>query len=332
MLDRLKSEIDRKVSPVIRGRSSRICIIDPPGHSNVGDSAILLGELEFIAKHFSDAKLSFYDVRNYSPAADQFIDDSSIIVFHGGGNFGDMWPNHHRLRLEILNRFPTKPAVQMPQSIYFDCRETLEATAAAIKAHKDFTLFVRDSRSFELATKVFDCAVHLSPDMAFAMKPIRARSSNVDFFCLLRTDKEAVLDSPGVLETLRQKGSVEISDWLGQSDGLVSWLDQACSWRTKQNPANTAFLRPALMRLRQQYARQRVRYGVGLLSRGATVVTDRLHAHILSCLLTIPNLTFDSADGKISAFFETWTHAFGAAKLIHSPSGLKEIVRYPARA
>jgi Polysaccharide pyruvyl transferase len=52
------------------------------------------------------------------------------------------------------------------------------------------------------------------------------------------------------------------------------------------------------MRLRQQYAMQRLVYGIDLLSKGAIVVTDRLHAHILCCLLNIPHFVFDSLGGK----------------------------------
>src|SRR4051812_17472567 len=45
----LSRKIDTTIVPLIRGKTGHICIIDPPGYSNVGDSAILLGELDFIA-------------------------------------------------------------------------------------------------------------------------------------------------------------------------------------------------------------------------------------------------------------------------------------------
>jgi pyruvyl transferase EpsO len=316
-------EIERTLVPMLRGKSSHICIIDPPGHPNVGDSAILLGELDFISRHFPQARLSFYDVESYSPAADRYIEQATVLLIHGGGNFGDIWPHHHRLRMRVIERFAHKATIQMPQSIHFDSRDELAATAAAIKAHSDLTLLVRDKRSFDLAQSSFECAIRLVPDMAFAMRPIVRHPPDVDYFCLLRTDKEAAVDHVSILDALhRHGGTTESRDWLDEPQTLAARLDRRLGWRTKANPASTASLRPVMTRLRRHHALQRLRYGVKLLSRGRTVVTDRLHAHILSCLLHIPNLTFDSYDGKISAFYETWTHEHPASKLVASPADL----------
>src|SRR5690242_1565412 len=65
----LSRRIEELLLPLIRG-ARRICLIDPPGHPNVGDSMILLGELDFLARYFPSAKLSFFDVDSYSPDAD----------------------------------------------------------------------------------------------------------------------------------------------------------------------------------------------------------------------------------------------------------------------
>jgi pyruvyl transferase EpsO len=48
------------------------------------------------------------------------------------------------------------------------------------------------------------------------------------------------------------------------------------------------------------------------------VVTDRLHAHILCCLLDIPHFVFDSLGGKVSAFHATWTQDNTNTQLITS--------------
>jgi exopolysaccharide biosynthesis predicted pyruvyltransferase EpsI len=323
MHSRLADEIDSIIVPLVNGKSEHICIIDPPGHPNVGDNAILLGELDFIAKNFPNARLSYYDVASHSSAADRFIDEATIIMFHGGGNFGDIWPHHHALRLKIFERFAHKTIVQLPQSIHFDDEAGLRATAAAIKKQQDFTLLVRDLASLEIATNNFACKVLLSPDMAFAMKPMRRSPATVDYLCLFRTDKEAVIDQKLVCAAL-QRGdvSVEVCDWLGQSRNLSIRFEERLKRLTQARPAVTAPLRSMMMRLRQHYARQRLTYGVSLLSKGSTVVTDRLHAHILCCLLDIPHFVFDSYDGKISAFHATWTKEYSDGRLV---SSLKEL-------
>ena len=85
LLNRLNSRIEELFVPLIVNKSQHICIIDPPWYPNVGDSAILLGELSFLKRKFPEAKLSFYDSRNYSSSADVFIEEATILLIHGGG-------------------------------------------------------------------------------------------------------------------------------------------------------------------------------------------------------------------------------------------------------
>jgi pyruvyl transferase EpsO len=66
---------------------------------------------------------------------------------------------------------------------------------------------------------------------------------------------------------------------------------------------------------------ERVLRGCALLSRGKVVVTDRLHAHILSTLLGIPNIILDNNYGKLSSFRDAWTRDH---PLSHSASSVEE--------
>ena len=324
MRDRLNAKIEELLVPFIVNKSEHICIIDPPGHPNVGDSAILLGELNFLKRKFPRAKLSFYDVHSYSPKADSFIEEATLLLLHGGGNFGDIWPHHQDLRMRILERFPHKPIIQLPQSIYFGDEANLKATAAKIKTQSGFTLFVRDLNSLEFARRMFECEVILAPDMAFAMPSIRRKSPTVDCLCLLRTDKEVAIDHEIIMNVLRAANkSFEVCDWITESRHfsrhLVARLDTKLNNLTRRYPALTAPFRSITMRLRQHYATQRLVDGLELLSKGAIVVTDRLHAHILCCLLDIPHFVFDSLGWKISAFHATWTQESHNTRLIMSP-------------
>lgn len=327
----LNARIEQALLPRIDQSTAHICIIDPPGHTNVGDNAILLGELAFLRRHFPTARLSYYDVHNYTPGADRFIDQADMLLIHGGGNFGDIWPNHHALRLLVLERFRNKPILQLPQSIHFDDKKQVAETAAAIERHPRFCLAVRDEPSLAFGRRHFNCEMVLSPDMAFAMPPIVRSPAKLDYFCLLRTDKEAVTSRQAIIDVVSATGrSFVAKDWLGETTNLVTELDRAMARLTRRSPAGAAPIRSSAMWLRQRYAQRRVAYGIRLLSRGKAVVTDRLHAHILCCLLDIPHFFFDSYDGKIAAFHRTWTHAFADGTLVDSPGSLaRELARQP---
>jgi exopolysaccharide biosynthesis predicted pyruvyltransferase EpsI len=324
----LSDQIDEILVPLIAGRGEHICIIDPPNQTNVGDHAIFLGELDFISRHFPRARLSFVEADGYSPQADPLIEEATLLLIHGGGNFGNLWERHHRIRMRILDRFSHKYIVQLPQSIHFGNPESLKVTAEAIQKQSAFTLMVRDQRSCDFARQHFKCDVRLSPDMAFAMRPIAREPATVDVFCLLRTDKEAVVNRLSVFEAVQSiERSCEVGDWLIQSQVFTHGLDKTLTFLTRNAPLAMAPFRSAALSVRRHYARQRVEYGRVLLSRGQTVVTDRLHAHIFCCLLGIPNLIFDSYDGKISAFFKCWTRDRSEASLIQSPQCLGEFLR-----
>jgi pyruvyl transferase EpsO len=44
------------------------------------------------------------------------------------------------------------------------------------------------------------------------------------------------------------------------------------------------------------------------------VVTDRLHGHLLACLARRPNVVLDNVDGKVGAYFDSWSGALGFTK------------------
>ena len=324
------TRIEEILNPLLIRKSEHICIIDPPAHSNVGDSAILLGELDFIARNFPASRISYYDVDNYSPGADRYIEEATILLIHGGGNFGDIWPHHHELRIRILEKFSHKSIIQLPQSIYFSDSGKSKSTADVIGKQQDFTLLVRDQGSFEYANTHFDCNVLLSPDMAFAMNPITRKNPTVEYLCLLRTDKEVVANHQLIVDALNGIGtSVDVHDWLDGPRNSITRLDQLLRKLTRKIPRGTAPWRAAMMGVRKQYAKQRLAYGIDLLSKGATVVTDRLHGHILCCLLDIPHFVFDSYGGKISAFHATWTKDNTETQLITSVDELSLRLEQP---
>ncbi len=73
--------------------------------------------------------------------------------------------------------------------------------------------------------------------------------------------------------------------------------------------------------LYRRLAKNRLNRGVSRLSTGRAVITDRLHAHILSILLGTPNIYLDNSYGKISNFAETWTNDLD---ICHSAQSFEE--------
>ena len=68
-------------------------------------------------------------------------------------------------------------------------------------------------------------------------------------------------------------------------------------------------------------ARRRLAHGYALLAAGRTVVTDRLHGHLLCVLLGIPHVVLDNRYGKNRALFEAWTHDVPFARWAERDAG-----------
>lgn len=275
----------------------RLALVDFPDHSNVGDSAIWLGEMAYLRER---GRLPAY----YSAIAD--FDDEACraatgggpILIHGGGNMGTLWPKHEAFRLHLLERHRGRPIVQMPESIHYADPGAADEMASAIRRHGQFTLLVRDAKSLAFARARFDCRIELCPDAALMLGRQPRGAPRYPVFALQRTDHERA----DAAEEPLPPGTVA-DDWLEEDPAQKRYL--RLSLRLQR-----LFVRdPVAMRaLRQRrLAEWRFRRGLAMLSQGEVVVTDRLHAHILSLLLDIPHVLLDNSYGKVAGFADQWT-------------------------
>ncbi|MCU0906483.1 MAG: polysaccharide pyruvyl transferase family protein [Rhodobacteraceae bacterium] len=277
-------------------------LVDFPAHSNVGDSAIWLGELAALQRVNRRTPSYVCAIRSWRRDIDRHTPQGPILI-HGGGNFGDIWFKHHALRLDLLEHCRDRPIVQLPQSIHFARPEAMDDMARAIARHGKFTLMVRDQTSLELARQRFDCPVLLCPDAAYFLGRLGSHvHPRMPVMSLLRTDRE-VHPTRGDPAALRDLGPVV--DWLSEassrtfadrvSEGIVAPLGLA--------PGSVMQHR---VRMYERLARARVDRGVRMLAAATVVVTDRLHGHILSSLIGRRHVVLDNMYGKIANYIAAW--------------------------
>jgi pyruvyl transferase EpsO len=310
---RLEEVLGRYVGP-----GAPYALLDFPDHSNVGDSAIYAGEVRILTELSGAPPRYVSTFCGFDPARLARACPDGPILFHGGGNFGDLWPAHQEFREKILARYPDRKIVQLPQSIHFQDEANVARCARAIAAHKDFHLLVRDRRGEAFARERFDCPVELSPDSAFALGPLPRRgASDLDVLLLLRTDLEARGDRPG--HPLPPRWAE--ADWLG---------DDSLSRTARAAIRLEALLQGRFGReAREEWkfarlAMRRVERGLKLLSRGRGLITDRLHAHILAILLDVPHVVLDNMYGKITSYLSCWTSEYPAVRVCSTLSEARE--------
>lgn len=307
VLAQLGTHIEQTLEGVL-GDAHAVALLDFPDHDNVGDSAIYLGEIEWLRRR-RIAPVYVCSIANFSADALRRAVPDGPILLHGGGNFGNIWPLHQAFREAVLEAFPDRRIIQFPQTIHFDDVAAQHRAAGKIAAHGDVLLLVRDTRSFDLARDAFKCDVRLCPDMALALgpqrRPIKPRH---DTLMLLRTDKETA--HQGTLPRLPE--GVVACDWLDEPPELRAQARRRSAYSTTLAAPTRAFDRNyQRQRFYQVLAEQRVARGLNILAAGSRVVTDRLHGHILSLLLGIPHTVLDNNYGKVSGFIEAWTKDCG---------------------
>lgn len=314
----LRVQILRRIGDLLPA-GEPYALVDFPNYPNVGDSAIYLGQLECLRALHRPPPRYTCDFRSHDPAVMRSRIGRGPILLTGGGSFGDLWPTGQAFRESILREFRDNPIVQLPQTLYFRERASLEQARRVVNAHSNFTLLVRDARSLELARNEFNVPAFLCPDMAFCLGPLaRPRLPLHDVLWLARGDKESAITVPPY--------TAHRADWSAEQPSPLRDL----SWRLSSathHPLAGKFARAILVRMYEPLARQRLRRGLELLATARVVITDRLHGHVLSMLLGIPHVVVDNSYGKLSAFHEAWTAGVEVVHLANSAEGAWVLAR-----
>jgi pyruvyl transferase EpsO len=304
------ARIHAVVGPLIPN-GAPLALFDFPNQPNVGDSAIWLGEMKYLATFQPDSRLVWVSDIAVAGMTRPKLPADAVVLIHGGGNLGDVWPRHQAHREAVIERYSGHRIIQLPQSIHFSNPANFERFGKVVGGHPDLHLLVRDDVSREALRRVDVASVQLCPDMALCLTLPLPRMPAHEVVALLRTDHETTLSSP-----TGDGMQVFVTDWLEEPRSINRTLDRISTWY----PNRLVALRPYIY---QRLARERVARGCALLASGKVVITDRLHAHILCTLLGIPHVALDNSYRKIANFMQTWHTGEG---LVHTATTVADAI------
>lgn len=304
IIARLKSVIARELTPLI---DNDYVYLDLPYYENSGDLLIWEGTLAFL-KGLPYRCLYSTDKSGYVRPP---LSADKVILLHGGGNWGDIWPEHHEFRKRVIEDFPENRIIVLPQSVHYENPASLEADVEFFSRHESVVICVRDSDSFRILSEALPNRILLVPDMAFCIDPDtlkpRHRPWGRRVLYARRLDKEM----PADLDVSAVPANAEMRDW-----PIIENIPQALfrmlrhrlrrlrrPWnRFGQNRANgvtDAFwhdvIRPAYLR-----------NAVDFVGRYSVVYSTRLHVSILSILMGKELHVLDNSYGKTRKFLDTW--------------------------
>lgn len=300
----VQERINKDYSPYIKGRK-RIALVDVALHENLGDVVLWRSPIRLAANFgLSIDLICSLSQGSWQRAASGFprctvervvnsVAGGGLVLFHGGGNWGDLYRFVQAKRLPFLSKLAVASrehnftALSLPQSIFYKpgSRNLYADDDIMNKLPQGFfSLFLRQQDSYGIAKRHYkSIGIHLSPDIAFALGPLQpVGKAEYDVLFLIRQDGETQKADKGVWKTVEKEMksanlTFRIQDW---------WYHPKPGEFSKQNIA--------------LFSEVRTQAAIRAVSQGKIVVTNRLHASILSTLVGKRLIWVDTVTQKVS--------------------------------
>ena len=303
---------------------------------NRGDHVITLGQRSILKKfNISLVSSCIYPIGSHC-RYDEIAKTKDLAIFiQGGGYFGDV--EHAKWIEEEIENFPrNQRIIFFPNSL--SSREGVDFLNDFLSKYSDVHVMLRDKFSYDVSftfqiptplppfqpshplrlcffipfiykqivkeqmTKIPN--IYLSPDIAFAMGSLKFPVvPTYDMVWLKRKDWETLVDKDHVtsLPNSTRDLSVLISDWTQNSTEAKILQLAVRKWKDFLNTSEIFALN-----------------AFEFLSQGKIVITDRLHAHLMSILLTKPSVVVNSKTLKQKHYHETWLKSIKTSVFVES--------------
>lgn len=273
--------------------SRKVVVIGTPSHTNIGDSAIVLAEIDFL-KHcgYSSEQIKELTVDEVNNPDFGFITDyiramtRCSVAWHGGGNLGDQWIFEERFRRRAMEVLKKKKMVIFPQTIFYSNTEKgkieEERSVQYYNNCKNLLMVARERQSEAIMKHLYESPqIMLAPDIVLSATmdqfgAVLERRKGV-LFCIRQDTEKAVSES--VWNSLR--------DLVVSMSKIIRYTDMYSDCQvTKKNRAEC------------------VRKKMQEFCSAELVITDRLHAMVFSALTGTPCIAFSNNNHKVKGTYE----------------------------
>lgn len=286
-------------------------LLSLPYHYNIGDTLIYEGEKDLL-RHIPYRCLYETSTFNFD---NRCISPDTIIVFHGGGNFGDVYRDEALFKNKIVKQYNKNKIVFLPQTVHYNDLNNLHIDSILFSNNSKIVLCARDSQSYKILYENFsNNEILLLPDMAFCIDDDKLCSKGVGkgILFLQRTDGELKSDS---IELLRNIEGADVRDWptYDKCQGYYSLsklryvIGGICSFGGKK-------FKEYMVRMYMDFVWKKyllpfnVKTGIKFIDKYNRIYTTRLHGAILAILLNKEVYLCDNTYGKNYAFYKTWLY------------------------
>ena len=271
-------------------KGNKFFILGTPLHTNIGDSAIVIAQILFLAKIGFESKqikeITVSEHCRYSREVECEIQKMKFLCWLGGGNMGDVWPYEEQFRQNALKKNPNIPVIIFPQTIdYRDQSENnalLKESLEVYNSRKELSLIARETESFDLMRRMYPNAkILLTPDIVLF-------ATAVDF-CVEPQDREGILlyMRTDIERSLSDEDRNAIEKIVNQKNLPYVYTDMYSNCPvTKENRAEC------------------VRAKMQEFAGAKLVITDRLHGMVFAAITGTPCIAFSNNNHKVKGTYE----------------------------
>lgn len=265
----------------------RFILMQTPLHGNLGDHAIALAELNFLAEHFPDVPVvelpGFAFSRQPEDYASLLNAEKDTILITGGGFAGSLWKEEESNIQCLLSELHGFRILMLPQTLYYE-DESSPAALSSLQGYatcQTLTFCARESLSLDRLNRLLpNTRSELIPDMVLYSQYTETSKPRCGIGLCLRHDKESTLDA---------------DERKALATGILhSFPNDSPFWTDTVIPLNVspAERREAVLAKLNEFAGYRF------------IITDRLHGMVFAALTGTPCIVLDNCDHKVRGVYD----------------------------
>lgn len=286
---KLKNSAKNQFIQHLSAQHPHVYVMGTPFHTNIGDSAIVVAEMQFLHKcgfpNSAIQDLSFAETRSYYHQIKRFLKDH-LLIWHGGGNMGDQWLEEEYLRRDVLRTFRQNATIIFPQTIHYGTSQQSEKekqiSIPIYGRRKRTTLVAREESSYKIMNELYSgTQVLLTPDIVLSATMesfgVTPQQRNGILLCM-RSDIERSMD-----DETRER--VEM---------CVKETGEPCQYTDMYSDC------PITKENRIECVRKKMNQ----FASAKAVITDRLHGMIFAAITGTPCIVFSNYNHKVRGTYE----------------------------
>ncbi len=308
IIKRMKTCFIGVIRYIIQIRRKDVVLIDTPVHGNCGDHAIALAEQALLEKFgLKYCEVTAFDIHRLERLYAFFTPRKKIIIIHGGGFLGNLWPNEELRVRKIIKAFSEYPIIIMPQTVTFDLKtdegkKFFSDSAEAYCSHKKMCVFVRERGSYVFFKQHLpSMMVKLVPDLVLQLKTSFKEQRKKILFCMRRDCEKKVsdVDIKIITEFIHKRYPNTAIEY---TDTVINHL----IWPRK----------------REMEVREKLKE----FASAQFVITDRLHGMIFSLITDTPCIALDNSNGKVEMVYQ-WIHKYESVQYAKNIKDIPKLLK-----